>query len=120
MSKAAEQRREKVRVVEKFNLMQLVRKHIDELGIDDSFFITDVGDVVKKFLLWNELFPRISIDYAIKSNNLAAVASTLAALGELECFVCLYLNKNIFKSRHGFRLCEQSRDGESKLGVRNF
>ena len=73
--------KEIARVIDKFDLLQLVRDRIDEIGIDDSFFITDVGDVVRKFLLWNELFPRISADYAIKSNSLSVVASTLADLG---------------------------------------
>lgn len=71
-----------VRVIENFDLLQLVRDHIDAIGIDDSFFITDVGDVVKKFILWQTLFPRIQPDFAIKSNNLSVVATTLAALGE--------------------------------------
>ncbi|KAL7048460.1 hypothetical protein ACKWTF_003350 [Chironomus riparius] len=70
-----------VRVVEKFDLLKLVQDGIDEIGIDDSFFVTDVGDVIKKFILWKELFPRIDPDYAIKSNNLSFVANTLAALG---------------------------------------
>jgi diaminopimelate decarboxylase len=72
---------ETVRVVESFDLLQLVRDGIAAIGIDDSFFITDVGDVVRKFVLWNELFPRIDPDFAIKANGLAVVASTLAALG---------------------------------------
>jgi diaminopimelate decarboxylase len=73
--------KEIVQVVDKFDLLQFVSDCIDVIGIDDSFFITDVGNVVKKFLLWNQLFPRIQPDFAIKCNDLAVVASTLAALG---------------------------------------
>lgn len=73
-----------VRVVDKFDLLKFVGDGIDEIGIDDSFFVTDVGDVIEKFILWKELFPRIDPDYAIKSNNLPFVANTLAALGKWE------------------------------------
>lgn len=78
----SQQPKQVVHVVDKFDLLKLVRDGIDKIGIDDSFFITDVGDVIRKFMLWNELFPRINPDYAIKSNNSAVVANTLAALGE--------------------------------------
>ncbi|KAG5667924.1 hypothetical protein PVAND_015889 [Polypedilum vanderplanki] len=73
--------KETVQIIDKFDLFQLVHDRIKEIGIDESFFITDVGDVVKKFILWKELFPRIEPDFAIKSNNLPVIASTLAALG---------------------------------------
>lgn len=73
--------KELIKVVKTFDLEEKVRECIEALGIDDSFFITDVGVLVKKFLLWKDLFPRVDPFYAIKSNNLDAVASTLAALG---------------------------------------
>lgn len=75
-------RKETVRVVDKFDLLQLVKDGIDEIKIDDSFFITDVGNVVKKFILWQKLFPRVDPDFAIKCNTLAPVVTTLAALGK--------------------------------------
>ena len=71
-----------VRVIEKFDLLKLVRDGIEEIGIDDSFYVSDVGDLLKKYVLWKELFPRIEPDFAIKSNNLSFVANTLAALGK--------------------------------------
>lgn len=40
------------------------------------------GDVVCKFMLWNELIPRVHPHFAFKCNNHASVAETLAALGE--------------------------------------
>lgn len=71
-----------VKVVEKFNLDQLIRDHIKTSGTDDSFFIADVGDVVKKFILWCDLMPRIDPDFAYKCNNLPIVAGTMAVLGK--------------------------------------
>lgn len=73
--------KEFVKVVDNFDLLQRIRECIDAIGIDDSFFVTDVGEVVRKFLFWQEVFPRVDPFYAIKSNNLKVVASTLAALG---------------------------------------
>lgn len=86
--------KEVLKVVEKFDLLQKVNECITTIGIDDSFFITDVGEVVKKFLLWKELFPRIDPFYAIKSNNQKVVATTLAALGTfLIDFYSIFTNK---------------------------
>jgi ornithine decarboxylase len=73
--------RETVKVVEKFNLDQLIREHIEKTGTDESFFIVDVGDVIRKFILWYELMPNIAPDYAFKCNNHPSVVGTLAALG---------------------------------------
>lgn len=73
--------KETLKVVENFDLFEKVQECIEANGIDDSFFITDVGELVKKFLFWQQIFPRIDPFYAIKSNNLKVVASTLAALG---------------------------------------
>lgn len=73
--------RETVKVVEKFNLDQLIREHIAKTATDESFFIVDVGDVVRKFILWYELLPRVDPDYAFKCNNHPSIAGTLAALG---------------------------------------
>lgn len=75
--------RESVKVVEKFDLDQLIHEHIAESGTDESFFIADIGDIVRKFILWYELLPRIDPDFAYKCNNHPSVVGTLAALGEV-------------------------------------
>lgn len=73
--------RDTVKVVENFDVYQLIRDHIQKTGTDESFFIADIGDVVRKFILWNKLMPRIDPDFAFKCNNLPVVVGTLAALG---------------------------------------
>jgi ornithine decarboxylase len=73
--------RETVKVVEKFNLDQLIREHIKKTGTDESFFIVDVGEVIRKFILWYELMPNVDPDFAFKCNNHPTVAGTLGALG---------------------------------------
>lgn len=75
--------RDSVKVIEKFDVKQLILDHIENTGTDESFFIVDVGDVVRKFILWNDLLPRINPDFAFKSNNHSTVVGTLAALGKL-------------------------------------
>lgn len=75
--------RETVKIVEKFDADQLIRDHIEATGTDESFFIADVGDVVRKFILWYDLMPRIDPDFAYKCNNHPVVVGTLAALGKL-------------------------------------
>lgn len=82
LSSLAMAQRESVKVVEKFDLNQLIHAHIAESGTDESFFIVDVGDIVRKFILWYELMPRIDPDFAFKCNNHPSVVGTLAALGK--------------------------------------
>lgn len=72
-----------VKVVENFNVDQIIKDHIEATGTDESFFIADVGDIVRKFVLWNQLLPRVSPDFAFKCNNHVTVVATLAALGKL-------------------------------------
>lgn len=74
--------RESVKVVEKFDLNQLILDHIEKSKTDESFFIVDIGDVVRKFILWRDLMPRIDPDFAFKCNNHPSVVGTLAALGK--------------------------------------
>lgn len=79
--------KESVKIIENFDLLSKIHECIKANGIDDSFFITNVGEIVRKFFLWQELFPRVDPFYAIKSNNLKVVAGTLAALGEFFAIV---------------------------------
>jgi len=63
---------------------QLVQAKIDELeaqGLDDAFFLGDLGDVVSKFVKWKELLPRVQPFYAIKCNPDDKVVKLLADLG---------------------------------------
>lgn len=48
---------------------------------DDPFFICDVGDIVKKFIMFKRLLPNIEPFYAIKCNPDPVVLSVLAKLG---------------------------------------
>ncbi|XP_076816613.1 antizyme inhibitor 2-like [Clavelina lepadiformis] len=48
---------------------------------DDSFFLGDLGDVLKKWKKWKEHLPRVEPFYAIKCNYAQPVVRFLAALG---------------------------------------
>lgn len=71
-----------VKVVEKFDVDQIIKDHIEATGTDESFFIADIGDIVRKFVLWYKLMPRIDPDFAFKCNDHITVVGTLAALGK--------------------------------------
>lgn len=103
-------KKEVLKVVKNFDLSRIVPECIKANEIDDSFFITNVGEVVKKFFLWQELFPRVDPFYAIKSNNLKVVATTLAALGILLIDFCSIQIRIFLFHRNGLRLCESWRD----------
>lgn len=66
------------------SISQLVKNKILELeaqGLDDAFFIGDLGDVVNKFVKWKQLLPRVQPFYAVKCNNDDQVVKLLANLG---------------------------------------
>lgn len=46
-----------------------------------SFYVADIADIHKKYLLWRELMPRIKPYYAVKCNNMPEVVKYLASLG---------------------------------------
>lgn len=48
---------------------------------EDPFFIADLGDVVKKWHLWNRELPTVEPHYAVKCNDDLAVLSVLDDLG---------------------------------------
>ncbi|CAK8679921.1 unnamed protein product [Clavelina lepadiformis] len=48
---------------------------------DESFFLGDLGDVLKKWMNWKEHLPRVEPFYAIKCNYAQPVVRFLAALG---------------------------------------
>lgn len=66
------------------SICELVQTKIDQLeaqGLDDAFFLGDLGDVVNKFVKWKELLPRVQPFYAIKCNPDEKVVKLLADLG---------------------------------------
>lgn len=79
--------REIVKLVDKFNADQIALEIIKSTCTDESFFVSNVGDVVQKFKLWQKLMPRVHPDYAIKANSHVSIAGTLAMLGRLSDFV---------------------------------
>lgn len=62
----------------------LVKDKIVELegqGSDDAFFVGDLGDIVRKFVKWKQLLPRVEPFYAVKCNQDEQVVQLLADLG---------------------------------------
>jgi len=66
------------------SVAQLVHDKIEELeaqGLDDAFFIGDMGDIVRKYVNWKKLLPRVQPFYAVKCNTEDRVVKLLADLG---------------------------------------
>lgn len=70
-----------IKLRETVNQIELAKEHVTASGTDESFFIFDCGNVVRRFELWKELFPRIIPHYAFKCNNDIDILKTLAGLG---------------------------------------
>lgn len=55
---------------------------ICESGVqEDSFFVCDVDEIIRKFKEWTLLMPRVHPHYAVKCNDSSTVLEVLAALG---------------------------------------
>ncbi|CAO1347328.1 unnamed protein product [Diamesa serratosioi] len=70
-----------VKILDIVEPWELITDIINKTRTDESFFVFDVSDVIKKFVLWYELMPRIKPFFAFKSNNNPILVSTLATLG---------------------------------------
>ncbi len=60
---------------------ELIEKVIEKNSPTGAFYIINLADIIKKVNLWNELFPDISIMYAVKSNPSSVICQLLASLG---------------------------------------
>jgi len=54
---------------------------IRELGLEDTFYVFDLGNVYRRMKTWQRLLPRVKPFYAVKCNPDPGVLSTLASLG---------------------------------------
>lgn len=52
-----------------------------DAGDEDSFFVVDLGDVVRSFYLWKEQLPMVQAHYAVKCNSDKNVLGILGHLG---------------------------------------
>ncbi|KAJ3338241.1 hypothetical protein HDU93_009830 [Gonapodya sp. JEL0774] len=50
-------------------------------GDEDAFFVCDLGSIVKQYVKWNRLLPRVKPFYAVKCNPDRTVVKQLVALG---------------------------------------
>lgn len=54
---------------------------INNLALEDAFFICNTGDIIQKHLEWKKCLPRVKPFYAVKCNDNEHVLRTLAGLG---------------------------------------
>ncbi|XP_043462286.1 antizyme inhibitor 2-like [Leptopilina heterotoma] len=76
-----------VEIVDDFmNDEDIIKKITKTQTDEDSFFVLDVGDLIRKHKIWLKEFPRITPHFAVKSNSNSMVIKTLAALnGNFDC-----------------------------------
>ncbi|EHB06871.1 Ornithine decarboxylase [Heterocephalus glaber] len=69
---------------EGFTAKDILDQKINEVSSSDdkdSFYVADLGDVLKKHLRWLKALPRVTPFYAVKCNDSRAIMKTLAAIG---------------------------------------
>ena len=49
--------------------------------MEDSFFVADVGHIIKLYDTWGKFFPKIHPFYALKCNSDPVLLKLLASLG---------------------------------------
>ena len=59
---------------------QYIRDHVAQLTPyqDDSFIVTDLGEIEKRVQLWKSAFPNITPYFALKAQNNAKIVELLA------------------------------------------
>jgi ornithine decarboxylase len=67
-------------ITEKDNLVDLLKQILSE-GVENAFFLVDLGTVMKKYEEWSKSLPRVKPFYAIKCNPDEAILKTLKICG---------------------------------------
>ncbi|XP_061099503.1 ornithine decarboxylase 1-like [Conger conger] len=66
------------------SVQDLIDQRIKALSASDAkdaFYVADLGEVVRRYLLWVREIPRVTPFYAVKCNESRPIVMTLAALG---------------------------------------
>ncbi|XP_061116373.1 ornithine decarboxylase 1-like [Conger conger] len=65
------------------SVQDVIDQKIDMLRVEEykeAFFVADLGEVVRRYLLWVREIPRVTPFYAVKCNDSPPIVKTLAAL----------------------------------------
>jgi len=63
------------------DVKQVASDMIKQYGLEDAFFVCDIGQVISKHAEWLRYMPRVRPFYAVKCNDSPLVLETLAGLG---------------------------------------
>ncbi|XP_004396371.1 PREDICTED: ornithine decarboxylase-like [Odobenus rosmarus divergens] len=69
---------------EGFTAKDILDQKINEVSSPDdkdAFYVTDLGDILKKHLRWLKALPRVTPFYAVKCNDSRTIVKTLATIG---------------------------------------
>ncbi len=59
----------------------LIQNIIEKYNPDSSFYIIDIGRIIKRVKLWKELFPLVDPFYAVKCNSNKVICKLLSLVG---------------------------------------
>eukprot|EP00899_Mesostigma_viride_P006490 jgi/Mesvir1/15842/Mv03390-RA.1 len=62
-------------------LDQFIADQVEDEGLEESFYVCDLGHVVQRYQTWHKNLPRVHAFYAVKCNPDAALVATLASQG---------------------------------------
>lgn len=66
---------------EEYNMFDVINHLIEKNNNLNSFFLMDIGAVIRRYKLWVTNLPRIKIFYAVKCNSDKLLLNTLVGLG---------------------------------------
>jgi len=69
------------RVPRDYKPAEVIAGRIAQHGIEDAFYLVDLGAIVRKYDLWRSCLPRVAPHYALKCNPSAPLLLALKALG---------------------------------------
>lgn len=61
--------------------VNLIDHHLCDAGDEDSFFVADLGEIYRSYMIWKQYLPQFEAHYAVKSNPDPEVLKLLGSLG---------------------------------------
>lgn len=78
---SSEETQKKVHKFEGKDIYDIISYFLESKSSDDPFYIVDLGEIQRKYTLWNKCLPNVQMYYAIKSNPDPIILHVLAKLG---------------------------------------
>ncbi|KAK5647355.1 hypothetical protein RI129_002247 [Pyrocoelia pectoralis] len=94
-----------VEVYDNIDITRIIAEKIQQRKKSAPFYVCDLGEIFKKYLLWTSSLPRIKPFYAVKANCSPNVLKTLADLGvNFDCASTNEIHKVLSFGVHSSRI----------------